>query len=236
MLSIRLLVRDGLSGRSMLSLNMISSFPDDILDPVRRRIALRVPFPLECLVLRQNRFRRLLALAHPVRDIPPHQISSAVCCQEDFEQVAVVPPLHVVDAPSQLLVSLSEEPNVLSQFLDLRLEVALPVVWRRGVGAGRCGVEHEQPLVYGVAQHLGGLTSRLLADFHHCVVVILIRATGPCLSEQAAVSVIFHSKACASSHCLDPLRRMARVARNRSPTISLSPCNRDLPSIAPDPL
>src|SRR5215468_3273590 len=97
----------------------------------------------------------------------PNRVSCAVSGQEDFEQVAVVPPQHIVDAPSQLLVSLGEAPDVLWQFLQLRLEVALPVVRHRGVGAGRGGVTHEQPLVYGVAQRLGDLTSRLLTDFHH---------------------------------------------------------------------
>src|SRR6266545_831594 len=100
MLSIRLRVRGAPSGRSMLSLSMASSFLDNVFDSVRRSIALRVPFPLEGFKLRMNRFRRLLALAHPIRDVLPYEISCAIGGHEDFEQIAVVAPLHVVDASS----------------------------------------------------------------------------------------------------------------------------------------
>src|SRR5512145_1193568 len=104
MFSILERIPDAVSALSRSSLSILSPFLDDLLNPVRRRVALRVPLPLQRLILLLNRFRRLLAPAHPVRGDPPDQVSCAVGGQEDFEQVAVVPPLRVVDALSQLLV------------------------------------------------------------------------------------------------------------------------------------
>src|SRR5262245_44705998 len=100
MFSILERIRDVVSSLSRFSLSIRSSFPDDLLNSVRRLVALRVPFPLQRLILFLNRFRRLLALSHPGRDVSPHQVSCAVSGQEDFEQIAVVPPLRVINALS----------------------------------------------------------------------------------------------------------------------------------------
>src|SRR5262245_48546392 len=104
MFSILERIRDPVSSLSRFSLSIVHPFPDDLLHPVRRRVALRVPPPLQRLILPLNRFGGLLAPAHPVRDVPPDQVSCAVGGQEDFEQVTMVPPLRVVDALSQHLV------------------------------------------------------------------------------------------------------------------------------------
>src|SRR5262245_58845577 len=125
MFSILERIPDAVSSLLRFSLSIVSPFPDDLLYPVRRRVALRVPLQLQGPILLLNRFRRLLAQSHPVRDVPPDQVSCAVSCQEDFEQVAVVPPLRVVDVYGQLLVLIGESLDGVSEFLDLCGEIAI---------------------------------------------------------------------------------------------------------------
>src|SRR5262245_17428094 len=104
MFSILSRIRDAPSILSRLSLSIVFSLPNDVLNLVRRRVTLRVPFALQGLILLLNRFRRLFACAHPGRAIPPDQVSRAVGGGQDFEQIPMVTPLRVVDDPSQLLV------------------------------------------------------------------------------------------------------------------------------------
>src|SRR5262245_42630312 len=125
MFSILERIRDAVSSLSRFSLSIVFTFPDDFLDLVRRRVALRAPFLLQRLILFLNRFRRLLALSHPGRDVSPHEVSCAVSGQEDFEQIAVVPSLRVIDALSQLLVLIGESLDGMSELLDLCGEAVL---------------------------------------------------------------------------------------------------------------
>src|SRR6266508_299126 len=69
MFSILERIPDAVSFLSRFSLSILSPFPDDLLNLVRRRVALRVPLPLQRLILLLNRFRRLLAQAHSGRGV-----------------------------------------------------------------------------------------------------------------------------------------------------------------------
>src|SRR6266508_2211619 len=176
MFSILERIPDAVSFLSRFSLSILSPFPDDLLNLVRRRVALRVPLPLQRLILLLNRFRRLLAQAHSVRDVSPDQVSCAVGGQEDFEQVAMVPPLRVVNALRQVFVLIGESLDGVPEFFDFRVEVALPLLFRRGVAAGSGGAAHEQPFVYGIPQNLGRLPSCLFANLYYLVIVFRILA------------------------------------------------------------